>query len=231
MYKRKELDQAFDNVQKIKTFKTKIKVELPSPENPSADEYRSFFEGVEPVSSAIDAHIKKTLLDDEFTRKIFPEIFEEKPQHSSNPTLAKFGKVGTMRGYVDREVVIDEFLCDQDKYHKAIIKAFEQNDMRNLIDLLNTKSTVGDEFLPFIAELLNPDREINLGQPPKFNSLEKVGLFHEITRLIKVENISYTKASERMAEIHNISREKIQKYYREIEQEMIEKYPWTKRAN
>lgn len=231
MYNRKELDLAFENAKKIRSFKAKVKVELPSPTNPSTDEYRLFFEGAEPVSTAIDAHIKNTLSDDEFTRKIYPEIFEEKTEQTSNPPLAKFGKVGATRAYLEEEVVFDELLSDQDKYYKAFIKAFEQNDLRNLMDLLNSKSPIGVAFLPFLADLLNLDRELNLGHPPKFNSIEQVGLFHEITRLMKVENISYTKASEIMAEIHNISREKIQKYYREIEPDMVEKYPWTKRDN
>ena len=227
MFDKKKLDEAFEEARSNSSTHVVVETEIPNSESPTTAEYQSFFKDVKPASQAINSTLRKAALENEFIGKICPENFENIDK--KNRPLAKFGKVGNGRQKIKQKIIIEELSTGQHEYYKALLEAFEQNDFRRLLARLKGKFNISEHFLPFIAILLDPDYKKSLGQPPKFNSYTTNEVYLEVAKLILIENLSFTQASERVGNKYGITREKLQKYYRSVEVEMVKKFPWTKR--
>ena len=228
MFTKVELEKATKDAYEHKVSRVKIQLEIPGSNPPSQNEYNDFFKEVKPNNQLLHEQLKTTLPDDEFTRAILPNLYSETQSSNPNPVLVKFGKVNQDKTILRDEIAIDEY-SDPHPYFIALLKVCEQNDYRPLLGLLQSKIAISEHFLPLLADLVDPNLKRKRGQPPKITSFEAEELYLEITRLMLIEKCSYTNAANRTAVDYGLTREKIQEYYRSVEQKMTKQYPWTSR--
>ena len=105
---------------------------------------------------------------------------------------------------------------DPEQYWRAYLNASEKKDPNQLLELLYKKTPIHPSLLPLLADLLNPDVPKDSGKPKKINSAESWDIYVELIQMVFKSRISYSKASEKLAEIYGVEPEAIREHWEQM---------------
>lgn len=105
---------------------------------------------------------------------------------------------------------------DPEQYRRAYLNATEKNDPKQLLKLLYNKVPIHPSLLPLLAELLNPEIPKDSGKPSKISSADSWDIYAKLVQMVFQSKITYTKASEKLAEIYGVEPEAIRKHWEQM---------------
>lgn len=141
-------------------------------------------------------------LDDALSEALVPRRLKVEVPMATTPNNAGNSELSTnldtwKKGLPDGKITI-EFIPDADSYYVAFEEAFELNNTRTLINLLNQKKEIPSAFLPLIAEIIkdhNSSLKKTRGSPVRVAKRKKREIYQEVSKQITAnDNLSHAQA-------------------------------------
>jgi hypothetical protein len=144
----------------------------------------------------------------EEVRKFFGDDFD------SPKIITKWGHISSADPQPASIGVSESY--DPEQYWLAYLNATEKKDPKQLLDLLYKKTPLHPSLLPLLADLLNPDVQKDSGKPKKINTSESWDIYIELIQMVFKSKISYSKASEELAQVYGVEPEAIREHWENI---------------
>ena len=133
---------------------------------------------------------------------------------SAPKIITKWGHISSANPHPASLGVSESY--DPKQYWLAYLNATEKKDPRQLLELLYKKAPIHPSLLPLLADLLNPEIPKDSGKPKKINSAESWDIYVELIQMVFKSSISYSKASEKLAEIYGVEPEAIREHWEQM---------------